>query len=31
MVIFKIKSFYLVYIYGTACLVANSEQPVCSN
>jgi len=31
MIIFKIKSIYLLYIYVTACLVANFKQPLWSN
>jgi hypothetical protein len=30
MTIFKIKSIYLLYIYVTACLVANVKQPLWS-
>jgi hypothetical protein len=30
MIIFKIKYIYLLYIYVTACLIADFKQPLCS-
>jgi hypothetical protein len=31
MVVFEVKSLFIIYIYLTACLVANFKQPVWCN